>query len=137
MADEKNMTRNDYGCLPLASGRQILKLSGSYTFHNQGLIMSGKKRYRIRNWREYNKALVKRGSLTLWLDEESIRKWHAAGKKKGRGRPCRHADAAIQCMLTLKSVFGLPLRATQGLVESLIALLDLPIEAADYSTVRR
>lgn len=40
-------------------------------------------------------------------------------------------------MLTLKSVFNLPLRSTQGLVESLIKLLDLPIEAADYSTVCR
>lgn len=99
--------------------------------------MSRKKRYRIRNWREYNKALVKRGSLTLWFDEESIRKWYTAGKKKGRGRPHRYGDIAIQCMLTLKFVFDLPLRATQGLVESLIALLDLPIEAADYSTVCR
>src|ERR1700733_14965092 len=99
--------------------------------------MSKKKRYRIRNWSKYNKALVKRGSLTLWFDEDSIRKWHKSRKKNGRGKPPKYADIAIQCMLTLKSVFDLPLRATQGLVESLIKLLDLPIEAADYSTVCR
>lgn len=99
--------------------------------------MSKKKRYRIRNWKDYNKALVKRGSLTLWFDEVSIKKWHKAEKKKGRGRPRRYADIAIECMLTLKMVFDLPLRATQGLVESLIELLHLPIEAADYSTVCR
>jgi hypothetical protein len=99
--------------------------------------MSKKKRYRIRNWAQYNKALVKRGSLTLWFEEESIKKWHKAGKKKGRGRPPKYADIAIQCMLTLKSVFNLPLRATQGLVASLIEWLLLPIEAADYSTVCR
>jgi Transposase DDE domain len=99
--------------------------------------MSKKKRYRIRNWGDYNKSLVKRGSLTLWFEEESIRKWHKATKVKGRGRPRSYADIAIQCMLTLKSVYDLPLRATQGLVESLIELLDLPIEAADYSTVCR
>lgn len=99
--------------------------------------MSKKKRYRVRNWSQYNKSLVKRGSLTLWFDEESIKKWHEVGKKKGRGRPRRYADIAIQCMLTLKSVFDLPLRATQGLVESLIKLLNLPIEVADYSTVCR
>ena len=68
--------------------------------------MSKKKRYRIRNWAQYNKALVKRGSLTLWFEEESIKKWHKAGKKKGRGRPPKYADIAIQCMLTLKSVFN-------------------------------
>jgi hypothetical protein len=99
--------------------------------------MSKKKRYRVRNWAQYNKSLVKRGSLTLWFDEESIKKWHAVGRKKGRGRPRRYAEIAIQCMLTLKSVFDLPLRATQGLVESLIELLDLRIDAADYSTLCR
>ena len=99
--------------------------------------MSKKKRYRVRNWKDYNKALVRRGSLTLWFDEESIKKWHKSKNKKGRGRPCKYTDIAIQCMLTLKSVFDLPHRATQGLVESLIELLDLPIEAADYSTICR
>jgi len=99
--------------------------------------MSKKKRYRIRNWSQYNKGLVKRGSVTLWFDEDSINKWHKCSKKKGRGRPRKYANIAIQCMLTLKAVFNLPLRATQGLVESLIELLDLPIEAADYSTVCR
>jgi IS5 family transposase len=95
-----------------------------------------KQVYKIRNWRDYNKSLVKRGSLTLWFDEDSIRNWHKVGKKR-RGRPRRYADIAIQCMLTLKSVFHLPLRATQGLVASLIILLDLPLEAADYSTICR
>jgi len=99
--------------------------------------MSKKKRYRIRNWSKYNKALVRGGSLTLWFDEDSIKEWHQCGKKRGRGRPRKYADIAIQCMLTLKSVFNLPLRATQGLVASLIELLKLPIEAADYSTVCR
>lgn len=99
--------------------------------------MSKKKRYRIRNWAQYNKSLVKRGSLTLWFDEESIKNWHKVAKIKGRGRPRDYADIAIQCMLTLKSIYDLPLRATQGLVDSLIELLDLPIKAADYSTVCR
>lgn len=99
--------------------------------------MSKKKKYRIRHWGQYNKALVKRGSLTLWFDEESIKKWHKPSKKKGRGRPYQYADIAIQCMLTLKAVFGLPLRSTQGLVESLIELVALPINAANYSTVCR
>ena len=55
----------------------------------------------------------------------------------GRGRPKIYADTAILCMLTIKMVFRLPLRATQGMVESIIDLLKLSIEAADYTTVCR
>ena len=78
--------------------------------------MSKKKRYRIRNWPEYNKSLVKRGSLTLWFDEKSVKKWHKTKEKKCRGRPPKYTDIAIECMLTIKAVFRLPLRGTQGLV---------------------
>jgi hypothetical protein len=99
--------------------------------------MSKKQRYRIRNWPQYNKSLVKRGSLTLWFDEESVKKWHEIKKTGGRGRPPKYTDIAILCMLTLKVVFRLPLRATQGLAASLIDLLKLSIESADYTTLCR
>jgi len=98
--------------------------------------MAKKQRYTIRNWSDYNRALVKRGSLTLWFDERSIKEWHKT-KQTGRGRPRIYADIAISCMLTLKMVFKLPLRATEGLVGSIIDLLQLPIEAANYTTVCR
>jgi hypothetical protein len=96
--------------------------------------MAKKQRYNIRNWSDYNRALVKRGSLTLWFDEKAVKKWHKT-RKNGRGRPKIYADIAILCMLSIKMVFRLPLRATQGLVESIIDLLRLSIEAADYTTL--
>ncbi len=99
--------------------------------------MSKKQKYRIRNWSEYNKSLIKRGSLTLWFDERSITQWHQVEKTGKRGRTAKYADLAILCMLTLKFVFNLPFRATQGLVGSLIDLLELPIEVANYTTVCR
>jgi hypothetical protein len=34
-----------------------------------------KDRYRLRNWKEYNAALRRRGSLTLWMDEQAIAGW--------------------------------------------------------------
>jgi hypothetical protein len=98
--------------------------------------MAKKQSYRVCNWRDYNRGLVNRGSLTFWFDEESIKNWHSSNKP-GRGRPQLYADPAILCMLTLKAVFSLPLRATQGLVASLINLLQLPIKAADYTTLCR
>ena len=46
-----------------------------------------KKTYRIRNWREYNKALVQRGSLTIWFSEEVTEDWINKGKTKKKGIP--------------------------------------------------
>lgn len=71
-------------------------------------------RYKIRNWPEYNRALIRRGQLTLWFDETSIAGWRDAARPNGPGRPMVYANAAIECAFVLKSVFHLSLRATQG-----------------------
>lgn len=99
--------------------------------------MARKKQYRIRNWAEYNKGLVNRGSLTVWFDKNSITKWHDIKLTGVRGRPCDYSNTAILCALSLRNLFHLPLRATEGLVASLIELLELPITAPDYSTLSR
>jgi ribosomal protein S30 len=31
--------------------------------------------YRVRNWKEYDAALVRRGSLTLWVEEATLQAW--------------------------------------------------------------
>jgi Transposase DDE domain len=88
-----------------------------------------KQKYRIRNWKDYNKALANRGSMTLWFDDDSIQSWLNHSKSGNPGRPRKYADACILCMLVLKSVYHLPQRATYGLVCSLMQLmeLDLPV----------
>src|SRR5215216_225343 len=88
-----------------------------------------KQLYRIRNWKDYNKALSDRGSITFWFDESSISSWLAHSKSGKRGKPRTYGDACIQCMLVLKGVYHLPQRATFGLVCSLTQLmsLDLPV----------
>jgi hypothetical protein len=91
-------------------------------------------RYRTTNWSDYNAALRKRGSLSVWFDPEMV--WHA-GKTGKRGRPETVSDAAIQTCLTLKVLFGLPLRQTVGLVESLIQMAGLDWPVPDYSTLCR
>jgi hypothetical protein len=75
-----------------------------------------RKRYRIRNWREYDRGLIGRGDLTLWFSSDLA--WHAPDGTGKRGRPRVFSDAAIQCVVTLKVLFGLPLRAAQELVGS-------------------
>lgn len=94
------------------------------------------QRYRIRNWPEYNRALIRRGSLTLWFDRTTRRAWRAPRTKR-RGDPMVYSDVAILCMATLQVVYHLPLRATQGLLWSLTYLLDLRLPVPDYATVSR
>lgn len=94
-------------------------------------------RYKIRNWPEYNRALVRRGQLTLWFDETSIAGWRDAARPNGPGRPMVYADAAIECAFVLKSVFHLSLRATQGFLESAVTLMGLELPVPSYSTMSR
>jgi len=93
-----------------------------------------KARYKIRNWREYNESLVKRGSIILWISEEDIGVWKPDGPKK-RGGQLQYSDGAIQCMLMVRSVFHLPLRATEGFVNSVFKLIDLELDVPDYTTI--
>jgi len=86
-----------------------------------------KRQYRIRNWPDYNKALVARGSLTLWLDSRSINTWLDHDLPARRGRRRTFSDVAILCCLTLREVYHLPLRATEGMLRSLMQLLGLPL----------
>ncbi len=97
--------------------------------------MSERQRFHIRNWRDYNAALVNRGSITFWFSEDIIQGWHAIEKTGKRGRPKVYTDMAIQGALTVKAVFCLPLRGTEGFIRSLIGLLKLPITAPDYTTL--
>lgn len=92
-----------------------------------------KKNYRVRNWSKYNEALVQRGSITLWFDEECIKEWRSKKTKTGRGRPEEYSDMAIQAGLTLKAIFNLRFRGTQGFIKSLIKMLELEIKAPSYS----
>lgn len=62
--------------------------------------------------------------------------WFAAGTGK-RGRQPTYSDAAIQFCLSLKCLFGLPLRQSIGLVESLLKLSGLNWPVPDFSTVSR
>lgn len=89
-----------------------------------------KQSYQIKNWNKYNGALVKRGSLMFWFDEDAITNWPSGTKTGKRGRRRTYTDVAIQCMLTIKAIFHQPLRATEGLLLSLAKLAQLTIPRA-------
>src|SRR5256712_13737968 len=98
--------------------------------------MKTKTQYRIRNWSAYNAALVARGSLTLWVDEAALKAWRYTGPTQ-RGAQYVYAQAAISCVLTLRAVYHLALRATEGLARSVFTLLEVALPVPSYSTLSR
>lgn len=96
-----------------------------------------KRQYRIRNWQQYNKALIGRGSLTLWVDAKSLDTWLNTNHAARRGRQRLYGDVAILSSLLLREVYHLPLRATQGLALSIMQLLKLALPVPHYSTLCR
>jgi len=95
-----------------------------------------KQRHRVTNWAAYDIALRQRGSLTVWFTEGAIAAWKA-GPRATRGGQPRYSALAITTALTLRSVFRLALRQTEGLVSSILRLLGLDLAAPDHSTISR
>ena len=83
-----------------------------------------KKKYRIRNWREYERGLRSRGDVTIWLSEDAIAAW-VPPKNGLRGGQRRYSNLAVRTALTLRVVFSLPLRQTEGFLDSLLRLMGL------------
>lgn len=92
--------------------------------------------YRIGNWKDYDRALVQRGSLTLWIDEDALQHWAYEGPSQ-RGAQCLYSDLAIETMLTLREVFHQTNRAVEGFVRSLFTLLAVHLPVPDHTTLSR
>jgi hypothetical protein len=94
-----------------------------------------KQQHRVTNWSEYDAALRQRGSLTIWFTDEAIAAWRAEPRTTRGGQP-QYSALAITTALTLRAVFRLPLRQTEGLIGSVIRLLGLDLAVPDHSTLR-
>jgi hypothetical protein len=93
-------------------------------------------KYRVTNWPEYDAALVRRGSLTVWMTEEAIAAWQAPASGKRGGQPI-YSAIAIETSLALRLVFHQPLRQTEGLLRSIADLLKIDIAIPDHTTLSR
>ena len=80
-----------------------------------------KMAFKVRNWPEYEAGLRRRGSLTLWIEDAALDHWQTFGP----GGQARYKDAAIQTTLMVRTAFRLALRQTEGLMASVITLMDL------------
>jgi hypothetical protein len=95
-----------------------------------------KQRHRVTNSASYDAALRQRGSLTVWFTDAAIAAWKAEPRTT-RGGQSRFSALAIATALTLRSVFRLALRQTEGLIGSIIALLGLDLAVPDHTTLSR
>jgi hypothetical protein len=95
-----------------------------------------KQRHQVTNWPEYDVALRQRGSLTVWFTEAAIAAWSAERRTSRGGQP-RYSALAITTALTLRAVFRLALRQTEGLIGSIVRLLGLALAVPDHSTLSR
>ena len=80
----------------------------------------------VTNWAEYDAALRQRGSLTVWFTDAAIAAWRAEPRTTRGGQPY-YSTLAITTALTLRAVFRLALRQTEGLIGSIIRLLGLDL----------
>ena len=95
-----------------------------------------KTKYRVKNWASYDRALVRRGDVTVWFSAAAIAAWEPAGVGR-RGGQLRYSDLAIETALTIRLIFTLPLRQTEGFLTSLFGLMGLDLPAPDHTTLSR
>jgi len=103
---------------------------------NKQTKLQCKDKYKIINWKEYNESLKQRGSITIWISEEALELWKYTGPKLKGGQK-KYSDLAIETSLTIRKVYHLKLRQTEGFVNSLIQIMQVNLEVPDYSTLSR
>ena len=89
-------------------------------------------KYRIGNWPAYERAIVQRGDVTLWLSADARDAWRPAPSGQPGGQK-RFSDLAIKTALTLRLVLRLPLRQAEGFLRSVLSLMDVDLEAPELS----
>jgi len=95
-----------------------------------------KTKYQVSNWPDYDRSLVERGNLTIWLSPAAIARWKAKPSRRRGGQP-KYSDLAIETALTLRLLFQLPLRQVEGSLRSLFDLMGLALDVPDHTTLSR
>lgn len=92
-------------------------------------------RYKVRNWTQYTESLKKRGSISLWISEDALKKWESPKDPHFIGAPEQYSDDAILCMMAIKVVNNLAYRQLVGFFLSFFALLKITLKVPHFTTV--
>jgi len=96
-----------------------------------------KRQYKVINWPEYNQALVNRGNFTLWISEDVIKQWRHENKDLKVGRPFVYSDRAIETILTLRELFRLTYRASEGFTQGIVQLMQIQVLIPDFTSLAK
>jgi hypothetical protein len=107
-----------------------------FKFHSKGRRHIPGQRHRVTNWQEYDSALRNRGTLTIWFTPDAIAGWMAEPRRTP-GSQRHYSDLAIETALTLRAVFRLALRQSEGLIGSIMGLLTIDLPVPDHTTLSR
>jgi transposase len=95
-----------------------------------------KARYHVKNWRDYDAALRRRGDLTVWVTPAAMAAW-TPPRSGQRSRPQQYSTIAVETGLLLRLAFGRPWRQTEGMLASIMGLLGLDVPVPDHTTFSR
>lgn len=87
--------------------------------------------YLVRNWPDYNQALARRGDITVWVSEAAVKAWQLASSRR------RYSELAIETAMTIRQVFSLALRQTEGFLRSILSIMGLDLPVPDHTTLSR
>ncbi len=100
------------------------------------LVDKPKEVYKLRNWSDYNNSLKKRGKITIWLSDDVASSWYYEGEQNPGGELV-YSDVAIEFCLTLRHLYNLGYRQTEGFVEDIMYLVGLDLWVPSYSQIQR
>ena len=92
---------------------------------------------KIKNWKEYNAALINRGKLTIWFDQSIATGWYNNQQTGKKGRSNTYSDLIIECALTVRCLYRFSLRQTQGFLMSFAEQLAIDFTIPNYTTLSR
>jgi len=115
----------------------VTKMSTKATLAVQKAQKGVTKQYKVVHWKEYNQALVGRGNFMLWISEEVISQWRHANQDNKVGRPFVSSDCVIETILTLRALFRLTYRNTEGFVQGIIGLMRIEAAIPDFTTLAK
>lgn len=88
--------------------------------------------YKITNWSEYNQSLIERGKIYLWIPYSVLDDWYYKGPEQ-KGAQYVYSDSCIELCLTIKILFKLGYRQTQGFLESIFESWGIDLRVPSYS----
>src|SRR3954449_9637029 len=126
------------GTCASCTGGAITGITSGWDTQRQRLEPDGEQSARpvLRGALDSNVEAPTRRSLTVWFTDEAVDAWAAEPRTTPGGQP-HYSSLAITTELTLKAVFRLALRQTEGLIGSIIRLLGLALSVPDHTTLSR